>query len=116
MDFRSSSLVGRRDIELKTLPFGIGEIGRVAPFHAQERRSLSYLIRFSKQFLHDVFPETGLPVLLILGTSGERHSKRAGVVLPALLLKNLIHTVRCFSALPPEASGSPSGPAQPWHL
>src|SRR5215218_10098455 len=48
--FRSSSLVGRRNMEFQTLPFGVGEIGRVAPFHAQERTSSTYLPRFSKQF------------------------------------------------------------------
>src|SRR5215203_6607516 len=48
--FRSSSLVGRRNMELQTLPFSIGEIGGVAPFHAQERTSSTYPPRFSKQF------------------------------------------------------------------
>jgi hypothetical protein len=38
-------------MELQTLPFSIGEIGGVAPFHAQERTSLTYPSRFSKQFL-----------------------------------------------------------------
>ena len=48
--FRSSSLVGRRNIEFQTLPFGVGEVGCVAPFHAQERTSPTYPSRFSKQF------------------------------------------------------------------
>jgi len=49
--FRSSSLVGRWNMELQILPFGVGEIGGVAPFHAQERTSSTYPSRFSKQFL-----------------------------------------------------------------
>src|SRR5215218_3779055 len=52
--FRSSSLVGRRNMELQALPFGVGEIGRVAPFHAQERTSSTYSSRFSKQFLSTI--------------------------------------------------------------
>ena len=35
---------------LQTPPFDVGEIGRVAPFHAQERKSSTYPTRFSKQF------------------------------------------------------------------
>ena len=38
-------------MELQILPFGVGEIGGVAPFHAQERTSSTYPSRFSKQFL-----------------------------------------------------------------
>jgi hypothetical protein len=38
-------------MELQTLPFGVGKIGCVAPFHAQERLSSTYPTRFSKQFL-----------------------------------------------------------------
>jgi len=49
--FRSSPLVGRRNMELKTPPFGVGEIGGVASFHAQERTSSTCPTRFSKQFL-----------------------------------------------------------------
>src|SRR5918995_6570895 len=36
---RASSLFGRRDVGFETLPFGITEIGRVAPFHGSERKS-----------------------------------------------------------------------------
>src|SRR4051812_38252235 len=36
---RASSLFGRRDVGFETLPFGIAEIGRVAPFHGSERKS-----------------------------------------------------------------------------
>ena len=36
---RASSLFGRRDVGFETLPFGIAEIGRVAPFHRSERKS-----------------------------------------------------------------------------
>ena len=39
VDSRSSSLAGSRNKGIETLPFGVGEIGRVAPFHAQERTS-----------------------------------------------------------------------------
>jgi hypothetical protein len=42
---------------LQTLPFGVGEIGWVAPFHAQERTSSTYVTRFSKQLLEGVFYE-----------------------------------------------------------
>ncbi len=49
--FRSSSLVGKRNMRLQTLPFGVGEISGVAPFHAQERTSSTYPTRFTKQFL-----------------------------------------------------------------
>jgi hypothetical protein len=35
---RASSLFGRRDVGFETLPFGITEIGRVAPFHGSERK------------------------------------------------------------------------------
>ena len=38
-------------MELQTLPFGVGKNGWVAPVHAQERTSSTYLTRFSKQFL-----------------------------------------------------------------
>src|SRR5919112_3429696 len=64
--FRSSSLVGRWNMELQTLPFGVGEIGGVAPFHAQERTSSTYPSRFSKQFQEGFFSETGLPTNTIL--------------------------------------------------
>jgi len=37
VDPRSSSLVGRRNVGLDAFPFGVGQIGQVAPFHAQER-------------------------------------------------------------------------------
>ena len=50
MDPGSSSVFGSWDVGLETPPFGIGKIGGIAPFHAQELRSSSYLIRFSKQF------------------------------------------------------------------
>jgi hypothetical protein len=47
--FGRPRLVRSREVELKTLPFDVGQIGSVAPVHARERRSLPYLIRFSKQ-------------------------------------------------------------------
>src|SRR5215208_745501 len=56
-------------MELQTLPFSVGEIGGVAPFHAQERTSSTYPPRFSKQFLEGKFSETGLPVYGVLGNS-----------------------------------------------
>jgi hypothetical protein len=51
MDPGSSSLVGRRYVRLETLPFGISQIGSVAPFHSQERTSQIRPTRFFKQFL-----------------------------------------------------------------
>ncbi len=33
-------------MEFQTLPFGVGEIGGVAPFHAQERTSSTYPLTF----------------------------------------------------------------------
>ena len=38
--FRSSAFIGRRNIELKTLPFGVSEVSRVAPSRAWNSRSL----------------------------------------------------------------------------
>jgi hypothetical protein len=38
-------------VGLQTLPFSVGKIGGVAPFHAQERMSSIYPTRFSKPFL-----------------------------------------------------------------
>jgi hypothetical protein len=49
---RTSSPAGRRDVRLDAPPFGIREISRIAPFHAEERTSQTYPSRFSKQFLH----------------------------------------------------------------
>jgi hypothetical protein len=37
VDPRSSSLVGRRNVGLDAFPFGVGQIGQVAPFHVSER-------------------------------------------------------------------------------
>jgi hypothetical protein len=56
-------------MELQTVPFGVGEIGGVTSFHAQERTSSIYPPRFSKQFLEEVFSETGFPVYRVLGNS-----------------------------------------------
>ena len=47
-------------MELQTLPFGISEIGRVAPFHAQERTSSTCTTRFFKQSLEEEFYELRL--------------------------------------------------------
>ena len=55
---------------LQILPFGIGEIGWVASFHAQERTSSTYPTRFSKQFLEEVFSETELLAARLPGTLG----------------------------------------------
>ena len=71
-------------MEFQTLPFGVGEIGRVAPFHAQERTSSTYLPRFSKQFLEGSFSETHIPVseclyALGLGLSSGRLAKLSEV-------------------------------------
>jgi hypothetical protein len=45
-------------MKLQTLPFGVGEIGGVAPFHAQERTSSTYTSRFSKWFLEKLSEKT----------------------------------------------------------
>jgi hypothetical protein len=50
MDPGSSSVLRSWDVGLATSLFGIRKIGGIAPFHAQEHRSLSYLFRFPKQF------------------------------------------------------------------
>jgi hypothetical protein len=47
---RSSPLVGSRNVGLKDLPFCVGEIGRIAPFHALERTPLAYPLAFSNSF------------------------------------------------------------------
>ena len=48
----------------ETLPFSVGQIGRVAPFHAQERTSSIRPTRFFKQFLSEapIQPPTSLYV------------------------------------------------------
>jgi hypothetical protein len=48
--FRSASFVGSWNVRLQSLPLGVSEMGWVAPFHAQERTSLTYPTRFFKQF------------------------------------------------------------------
>src|SRR5215204_1567304 len=53
-----TSLAGSRNIGLKILPFSVGEIGGVAPFHAQERTSSTCPTRFFKQSLEEFFSET----------------------------------------------------------
>jgi hypothetical protein len=46
-------------MELQTRPFGVGEISRVAPFHAQESTSSTCPTRFSKQFLERLSGNSG---------------------------------------------------------
>jgi len=55
VDPRSTSLVGSTNVRLEDLSFGIGEVGRIALFHVQERKSSTHPTRFSKLFL----PEGG---------------------------------------------------------
>jgi hypothetical protein len=43
----------------ETLPFGVGQIGNIAPFHAQERTSSIRITRFFKQFLYRRLSERG---------------------------------------------------------
>jgi hypothetical protein len=38
--------VGRRNVRLDALPLGVGEIGQIAPFHAQERTSSTHPFAF----------------------------------------------------------------------
>src|SRR5215217_6666359 len=73
VDSGSTSLAGSRNIGLKTLPFSVGEIGGVAPFHAQERTSSTCPTRFFKQSLEEFFLETHKAI----------RAKRAGVKTPA---------------------------------
>ena len=67
VDSRSSSLVGSWKMGLDALPFSVGEMCRVAPFHAQERTSSTCPTRFFKQSLvlqrHFALPGSAASVL-----------------------------------------------------
>ena len=59
-------------MELQTLPFGVGEIGGVAPFHAQERTSSTYPPHFSKQSLERLSGKSETDSIVELHRGAER--------------------------------------------
>src|SRR5215212_670299 len=76
---RASSLFGRGDVGFETLPFGITEIGRVAPFHGSERKSSTSPSLFQTVSLEKLFDNSKL-FLVWAPTSEQKRLKRSHFV------------------------------------